>query len=232
MTPTTYSYQGQDAFVVEYFGGRRGGFFLDSGASDGRSGSNSKMLEESFGWSGICVEPNDELFAAMAAHRRCHTLNCCLYDRDGEVDFLEAARVFGGIVEAYDPGHLDYARHMIAARWPRDVGAGPVSKPARTIRGILDAVRAPRVIDYWSLDTEGSELALLQSFPFGDYRFELLTVEHNFTPDRHRIRSYLATRGYALVGELGIDDAYAYGAAPMHGHGVGWRSAAFRRSGR
>ena len=41
-SPPTYSYQGQDEFVVAHLKGLRGGFFVDSGASDGVSGSNTK----------------------------------------------------------------------------------------------------------------------------------------------------------------------------------------------
>jgi hypothetical protein len=37
----------------------------------------------------------------------------------------------------------------------------------------------PPVIDYWSLNTEGSEFAILKSFPFDEYSFRVLTVEHN-----------------------------------------------------
>ena len=62
----THSYQGQDLFVVEALAGLRGGFFLDSGASDGVSGSNTLLLESAFGWRGICVEPNDQLFTRLA----------------------------------------------------------------------------------------------------------------------------------------------------------------------
>ena len=58
----SYSYQGQDLFVLEVLGGIRGGYFLDSGASNGISGSNSRLLELSFGWTGICIEPNDATF--------------------------------------------------------------------------------------------------------------------------------------------------------------------------
>lgn len=69
--PTFRSYQGQDRFVLSACHGQRGGFFLDSGASDGVLGSNSWMLENEYGWRGICVEPNDTMFAHLAANRAC-----------------------------------------------------------------------------------------------------------------------------------------------------------------
>ena len=57
--------------------------FFSTRASDGVRFNNTLMLEESFGWRGICVEPNDPFFSQLKKNRRCHCLNCCLYDRDG-----------------------------------------------------------------------------------------------------------------------------------------------------
>jgi FkbM family methyltransferase len=224
---TSHSYQGQDLFVVQALGGQRGGFFLDSGASDGVSGSNTLLLESRFGWRGICVEPNERLFARLARARRCICVNHCLYDRPGEVAFFEAAGVLGGIVDEYDPGHLRYAETVVRSQLDGHTGDAVVRKPARTIRSILRECRAPRVIDYWSLDTEGSELAILKSFPFDEYAVRVLTVEHNLTPAREAIRRLLEVRGYRRAQSLGIDDGYILDSSRWRRP---WRSAAWSRA--
>jgi FkbM family methyltransferase len=223
----SHSYQGQDLFVVEALDGLRGGFFLDSGASDGVSGSNSLLLESQFGWRGICVEPNTDSFARLVRARSCACVNCCLYDRPGEVSFFEAAGVLGGIVDEYDPGLLRYARSLVDQQLGAD--PGPVTKQARTVRSILREHGAPRVIDYWSLDTEGSELAILTSFPWEEYAVRVLTVEHNLTPVRERIRRLLEARGYQRVRVLGIDDGYLLRSSTSVS---GWRSRAWSRNAR
>lgn len=229
--PYDGSYQGQDRFVIDALGGLRGGFFLDSGASNGRRGSNTWVLEREYGWRGICVEPNDATFAHLVANRACICLDCCLYDRDGPVDFLEAAGVYGGILETYDPAHLAFARQKAAEQ-----SADPpisVRKTARTLRAVLAECGAPTVIDYWSLDTEGSELALLRSFPFDDYRVRVLTVEHNNGPVRGAIRALLEARGYVRARTLGIDDGYVLAgivSPPEPDMGAtAWRSAALHK---
>jgi Methyltransferase FkbM domain len=227
--PRSCSYQGQDLFVLDVLGHLRGGFFLDSGASDGVNGSNSRLFETQLGWSGICIEPNDALFAQLARNRTCTCLNCCLYDRPGTVDFLEAGGVFGGILEAYDPSHLRYARAVLAADGVDDATPPVVPKPARTIRSVLRDCGAPRVIDYWSLDTEGSELAILRSFPFDEYAVRVLTVEHNSTPAREEIRLLLEGRGFRRARALGIDDGYTWSGGLST---EAWRSRAWSRSGR
>jgi FkbM family methyltransferase len=220
----SHSYQGQDLFVLDVLGRMRGGYFLDSGASNGLKGSNTRLLESAFGWKGICVEPNEAMFRELVRNRSCICLHCCLYDRDGSVEFLEAAGVYGGIVEEYDPGHLRFTREVLADLWPRNGFPPTVRKKARTLRSVLREAKAPSVIDYWSLDTEGSELAILRSFPFDEFRFRVLTVEHNDTPVREDIRQFLESRGYRRVQVLGIDDGYVSEAElPSRA----WRSAAW-----
>jgi FkbM family methyltransferase len=223
------SQYGQDLFVIELLAGMRDGFFLDSGASDGVSANNTRLLEVSFGWKGICVEPNKNFFAALVRNRRCICLNCCLYDREGSVDFLEQANSLGGILDEYHPAHLQYAKN--AFRIPEDAYGRPttVHKTARTVRSVLREYGAPPVIDYWSLDTEGSEFAILKGFPFDEYSFRVLTVEHNRLPVRDHIRDFLGIRGYRRVRALEIDDCYVKtGKLPRSS----WRSHVWTRLGK
>ncbi|MGW1320890.1 FkbM family methyltransferase [Streptomyces antibioticus] len=231
-SPSQY---GQDLFVLRALNGLRGGFFLDAGASDGVDASNTHLLETAYGWSGICVEPNPVLYAELVRNRRCRHVNCCLYDRGGEVDFVEAGTV-GGILDAYHPDLLACARRVLGTA----PGAAPrtVRRPARTVRSVLRACAAPRVLDYWSLDTEGSELTILKSFPFEEYAVRVLTVEHNWLPVRAEVRGFLEARGYRWAAELGCDDCYVHTSVEPSSveppsvdlpHGHVWRSAVWRR---
>lgn len=224
-----HSYQGQDRFIVTATNGQRGGFFLDSGASDGRRGSNTFALERDFGWRGICVEPNDVLFERLRNQRTSVCVNCCLYDQDTDVEFFEAAEVYGGIIESYDPSHLQFAQAFVRAKGA-SAQAAYVRKPARSVASLLREHHVPRVIDYWSLDTEGSELAILRSFPFSEYIVRFLTVEHNNTPARREIADILEVRGFRRVAVLGIDDAYAQDDSAVPTAAPAWRSHALQRS--
>jgi hypothetical protein len=202
---------GQDRFILDILDGMRGGFFLDSGASNGVTSSNTKLLEDWFGWKGICIEPNEEFFGALVKNRRCICVNCCLYDRDSDVEFFEKAYTLGGILNEYHPHHLQYAQRSFPRALNAEGRPATVSKSARTVRSVLRDCEAPSVIDYWSLDTEGSELAILKSFPFEEYTFRVLTVEHNWLPVRHEIKEFLERRGYLRVATLEIDDCYVKG---------------------
>lgn len=204
----SYSQLGQDEYVLRLLGYQRNGFFLDSGAADGLRASNTVLLERDYDWDGICVEPDDEFFDALTHNRRSKNVQCCLYDRGDEVEFVEAGTL-GGVLEDYHPQLLAHACRVMSVPSRPDGSARTVLKQARTVRSVLESCDAPQVIDYWSLDTEGSELRILESFPFDRYRVRVLTVEHNRYPVRLEIRDFLESLGYVLVRDFDIDDCYA-----------------------
>ena len=155
---------GQDLLVLQLLDGKRGGFFLDSGAADGVSASNTLLLEVQCGWTGICVEPDAAFFERLVTNRRSHCVNCCLYDREEEVRFVEASTL-GGIRSEYEPALLNHAKTVF--RLPVDAAGEPVTviKTARTVRSVLREFRAPRVIDYWSSRYRGLGTHYLEKFP-------------------------------------------------------------------
>jgi hypothetical protein len=66
-----------------------------------------------------------------------------------------------------------------------------------SLNDLLDQHKAPKVIDYLSIDTEGSEYQILKNFDFSRYDVKIITVEHNFCePDRENIRVLLAAMGF------------------------------------
>jgi FkbM family methyltransferase len=66
-------------FILEHFAGRTGRF-LDIGAFDGKTFSNTWQLAQ-LGWSGVCVEPNPPAF--------CHLMQA--YDGNDRVELVNAA---------------------------------------------------------------------------------------------------------------------------------------------
>ena len=111
---------------------------------------------------------------------------------------------------------------------PKDPEGRPITvkKAAHTLRSVLWECGAPRIIDDWSLDTEGSELTILKSFPFDTYSFRVLTIEHNRFSVRDEIGAFLEARGYWRARDMGIDDCYVTREdLPSRS----WRSSAWNR---
>jgi hypothetical protein len=216
---------GQDHLVLQLLHGKRDGFFLDTGAADGIRSSNTELLEREYGWRGLCVEPNTGFYEKLTRARRCTCLHACLYDRVADLPFLEAAGTLGGLIETFGPQQLAHAVRTQGLSLDADGIPPLVSKRTMTIRTALAWSQAPRIIDYWSLDTEGTELLLLKSFPFDCHTFNVLTVEHNHQPARVAIRRFLEARGFIHVTSLFIDDCYIRAAAfpGRHAASAVWR---------
>jgi FkbM family methyltransferase len=182
---------GQDFWVAgEVFNGMRGGYFLDIGAADGYDISNSFLLETRYGWSGLCVEANPETFQTLRACRRVQCVNACIDADVGSAEFRKDG-LFGGIVATGTDA---------SARTTGDV----VSMPTTTLGRLLDEYRAPKRIDYMSIDVEGAEDRILGGFDFDRYSFNAITIERPSA----MLRALLADHRYRMVKEVPGLDAF------------------------
>jgi hypothetical protein len=181
---------GQDLWVLEQLAWKREGFFVEFGATDGVLLSNSWLLEKHFGWSGICAEPNPKFFKRLQQNRFCSLSSACVYRTSGESMRFVLADAYGALEElAGEDQHVD-KRNAYAA-----VG-DVITVTTISLMDLLDQQNAPIVIDYLSIDTEGSELAILEGIDWSRYQFRCITVEHNFTKQRQDIQKLLEAQGY------------------------------------
>ena len=65
-----------------------------------------------------------------------------------------------------------------------------------SLNDLLEKYKSPRNIDYLSIDTEGSEFEILNSFNFDNYDIKIITCEHNFGENRDKIYTLLTSKGY------------------------------------
>jgi hypothetical protein len=82
-----------------------------------------------------------------------------------------------------------------------------------TLGDLLETHAAPRIIDYLSIDTEGSEFEILSNFDFEKRLIRCITCEHNFTANRDKIFKLLSSKGYKrkFVEFSDCDDWYFIG---------------------
>ena len=52
-----------------------------------------------------------------------------------------------------------------------------------------------------SIDTEGSEFEILNTFKFSKYNISIITIEHNYSSNRNKIYNLLKSNGYKRVYE-------------------------------
>lgn len=184
---------GQDLWVLERTNYKRNGFFVEFGATDGVSLSNTYLLEKEFAWNGLCAEPNPEFFVNLEQNRRCQVSQDCIGAQTGEkVDFV-FADVYGGFIRDID-GDAHAARRR--AYLTEEVNIAHLT--TISLDDYLRKYGAPKIIDYISMDTEGSELEILSKFPFENWDVRNWTIEHNFGPMREQIRLIMSVHGYQL----------------------------------
>jgi FkbM family methyltransferase len=195
---------GQDLQVVDFYKEKRHGFFVEIGAHNGIALSNTYLLETTYQWKGICVEPIPYIFTQLVK-RRLESICCdkAVYHTSGlsvEFDIANECTVLSGIAET-----IDCHKQKV------NTNKTTIRVDTITLNDLLDTYKAPAFIEYLSLDTEGSEYDILKSCDFRKYTFGLIDVEHNYKqPRRTHIKDLLLANGYVYLGPNGIDDRYKH----------------------
>ena len=146
-------------------------------ATDGIHENNTFVLEKRLGWKGICIEPNSSFFKSLKKNRKCHCVNKVISDKKKELDFFENGGIGGIIGPKYD--------NNIKKRFKilnKNSNKKKIKKyRSVTLQSILKKYKAPKIIDYLSLDVEGAETDVLKNFPFKKYKFLALTMkDHHY----------------------------------------------------
>jgi len=176
-----YSQAGQDKWVCDFFNNKRDGYFLDIGAGDGIGDNNTYYLEKQLEWKGLCIECGDKDFDACKSIRSATCIKTGIWS-DNKVLF-------------YNIG-----THSI-----NDKGIGSIV-PCLTLSRLFSKYNVPSVIDYVSLDIEGSELEALKGWPWETHNAILFTVEHNLylkndPTMKNSLFNFLTEKGYERVVE-------------------------------
>lgn len=185
----------QDLFVLFILDEKRNGTFLEFGATNGIELSNSFMLEKYFGWNGVLAEPSPQWHSELYKNRPSSTiLTECIFSETGkQMDFFVS-----------DNGELSTLEEFKKS----DANSMPGNTQARNKSGytcLVDTISLNDVIlkyfkgaqiDYLSVDTEGSELLILENFSFEKYAPKIVTVEHNFSDSQNELDDLLTKNNY------------------------------------
>jgi FkbM family methyltransferase len=184
---------GQDILALSLVGLGKPGYFVEFGATNGITLSNTHMLEKHFGWHGILCEPARTWHSELFNNRSSIIDTRCVFDSSGEeLEFSESiAAELSTLSDFIGADHHARARLNLTTYKVTSV----------TLNDLLQEHRAPSYIDFISIDTEGSEYQILRGFDFKKYSFGLICVEHNFTENRDKITSLLSSHGYTRVFE-------------------------------
>jgi FkbM family methyltransferase len=179
-----------------YLQKKQNGFFVDIGAHDGITGSNTYIFEQ-LGWEGICVEPQSDVFLQLKKFRNCDCYNVAISSQSNEsVEFFKAygENTLSGLNEGMDESHKNRAKES---------GKTKVIKvKTMTFNEMMEKYPHVKNIDFMSIDVEGHEMEILKTIDFEKYSFRLLTIEKS---EPRKIKELLNQKGYKILMELGPD---------------------------
>jgi FkbM family methyltransferase len=166
----SHSQNDEEAVLLDFFGDRTDGRFLDIGAYQAVFSNTLALAERS--WTGVAVEPSPTPFLALQE----------LYkDRPGVELVNVAVAAEAGLAAWFDSGGdaVSTLNTAHAAKWA--AGGSTFRRwtvATTTPAALLD--RYGRDFDLISLDVEGNSAALLRSFPIADMpRVSAIVVEHD-----------------------------------------------------
>ncbi|MEH6792329.1 FkbM family methyltransferase [Parasphingorhabdus sp.] len=178
----------QDLFVLSELGFRKGGFFVEFGATNGINLSNTYLLEKKFGWTGILAEPAKFWHSELENNRNAKIDKRCVWRVSGEqLVFNETSDRELSTIDLFSLKD-DHSRSRSSGK--------KYKVETITLSDLLEFNSAPHKIDYLSIDTEGSELDILANFDFSRYEIKIITCEHNYTNNREKINNLLLENGF------------------------------------
>lgn len=192
----------QDLFVLAELDFKKNGFFVEFGATNGVSLSNTFLLEKEFGWQGILAEPARCWTDTLRSNRKAYIENRCVWKQTGEtLSFNEANSPQLSTLDIFSNSDFHSKRRNKGKKYQVET---------ISLLDMLSKFNAPEKIDYLSIDTEGSEFEILDAFDFDKYNIKIITCEHNFTESREKIKSLLESKGYVrkLESVSKMDDWY------------------------
>jgi FkbM family methyltransferase len=187
------------------------GFYIEAGANDGVSQSNTLALEGK-GWRGLLIEPNEgKLNQCRASRSDQNIFECCAlvsFEYEGETirgNFAEAETDASLVGQITDPSKYWADGHRVAAE-EKLAGRQIIKVPVKTLQSILDE-HGISTINYLALDVEGYEYDVMDGLDFGKNPPQIIRVETASYQERiDRMIEYLKAKGYQFLGKASIND--------------------------
>ena len=147
------------------------GIFVEAGANDGQTQSNTAYFARHRGWRGLLVEPIPELAGrCRLARPESIVENCALVASDA--DGQSVPMTYCGLMSVVDGGWSDpeaERAHVETGRQIQSLTTYRIDVPGRSLSALLDQHGIERV-DLLSLDVEGFERQALEGLDLARHR--------------------------------------------------------------
>jgi FkbM family methyltransferase len=165
------------------FNHKKNGFYIELGAFDGITQSNTYFFELNRSWKGLLIEPSKVSFDLCCKNRPNNIIvNCCCVSNT-----YNDTKING-----------DFNSTLMSSVNGKRLNSNvSVEVKAMTLEKILDENNIDIEIDFLSLDTEGYEIDVLQGLNLEKYRPKYLLIEI-YINEFNNILNYLESKNYFL----------------------------------
>jgi len=198
-----YSQCQEDQFLNEhFFKNKRNGIYMELGALDGVLYSNTKFFEDTLQWKGILIEPHPLKFQLLQTNRPrnflCNSLVSCHKEPLEFRYFADHHAAVSGVENTLPQSHLDIFFDS-NNEFHKTLSQG---KMWITPISLSEIVKRSQVnhIDFLSLDVEGHEYEVLQSWDFS-VPIDLILIETlGVQPEKDEMcRQLLLSHHYTFI---------------------------------
>ena len=187
------------------------GVFVEAGAYDGETWSNTLYLERFLNWTGLLIEPSSENYAKLRSkHRRAYSINSCITASKSSVKkrMIEAGP-FGITTNKTQSDSVgsSVVCHPLSKMLEEFFRKHLPSKKSL----IVAQAQAKFVVDYLSLDIEGFEHDTIKTFPWNKFQFNFINIEYNQNKATYKwVKNFLRNYGYyeTFVDDVWYQDLY------------------------
>lgn len=196
-----YSQSGEDRALYDKYLNYRDGFFIELGAGDGILYSNTLFFEKNLNWNGILIEPTNQYQHLQQNRPKCNNFNCAVTKNKGRVKFLGNGPC-GGVVDTMPDGH----------RVGNNIQGEVYEVDSSPISDLIKDLKIQKV-DLFSIDVEGGELQVLETFDWNIPVYVVLIEMSRYVPQKDEMcRNFLRTYGFehdqSIVLNYGVEEVW------------------------
>ncbi|KAL7636873.1 UNVERIFIED_CONTAM: hypothetical protein RMT77_012631 [Armadillidium vulgare] len=184
-----FSQYKQGIFLHDYFKNKKNGTFIEAGAYDGETFSNTLILERELGWTGLLIEPNALYYKSIPLkNRKAQHARCCLSLSPISSNMTLSNKGMGSRLVANTNETKGVARVTCYPLFSLIVAANLTT------------------LDLLSLDLESVEVKVLKTIPWDEVDIKSILVEVNHIPEgKNFLTKYMKQNNYKLYKKLHID---------------------------
>lgn len=176
-----------------------GGTYIEMGALDGKTFSNSHVFNKALDWKGVLIEASPANYVDLVLNRQNEiaTINAGICGEEKDLHWVSKGAV-GGFIE--------FAAESYKERWwtQEDIQNAKLIRCKKLKDVLFETVGDNFHFDFFSLDVEGAEYDALMSLDFDAVSFGVILVEsdlHNQLKN-FAVRQLLTSNGYTFTADF------------------------------